>query len=43
VSAGAVPVRPCSLLRKPSHARAGFAPYQLDPAAGQALFLQKWL
>lgn len=26
-----------------AYARAGFAPYQLDPAAGQALFLQKWL
>lgn len=26
-----------------SYARFGFAPYQLDPQAGQALFLQKWL
>lgn len=26
-----------------SYARFGFAPYVLDPAAGQALFLQKWL
>ncbi|MDR1661767.1 MAG: GNAT family N-acetyltransferase [Azoarcus sp.] len=26
-----------------AYARAGFAPYVLDPAAGQALFLQKWL
>src|SRR5690606_22620256 len=26
-----------------AYAHAGFAPYQLDPAAGQALFLQKWL
>jgi len=26
-----------------AYARAGFAPYQLDPAAGQALFLQKLL
>ena len=26
-----------------AYQRAGFAPYQLDPAAGQALFLQKWL
>ncbi len=26
-----------------SYDRAGFAPYILDPAAGQALFLQKWL
>jgi len=26
-----------------AYERAGFAPYQLDPAAGQALFLQKWL
>ena len=25
------------------YARAGFAQYQLDPAAGQAGFLQKWL
>ena len=25
------------------YARSGFAQYQLDPAAGQALFLQKWL
>ena len=23
--------------------RCGFAPYQLDPAMGQARFLQKWL
>lgn len=23
--------------------RAGFAPYQLDPSAGQALLMQKWL
>ena len=23
--------------------RIGFAPYQLDPALGQAVFLQKWL
>ncbi|THF60756.1 GNAT family N-acetyltransferase [Pseudothauera nasutitermitis] len=26
-----------------AYERAGFAPYVLDPAAGQALFLQKWL
>lgn len=26
-----------------SYQRAGFAPYVLDPNAGQALFLQKWL
>lgn len=26
-----------------AYARQGFAPYELDPAAGQALFLQKWL
>ena len=26
-----------------SYARFGFAPYQLDPAAGQASFMQKWL
>jgi ribosomal protein S18 acetylase RimI-like enzyme len=26
-----------------AYARAGFRPYELDPAAGQALFLQKWL
>ncbi len=26
-----------------SYARFGFASYQLDPAAGQALLLQKWL
>lgn len=26
-----------------SYARFGFAPYQLDPDAGQALLLQKWL
>jgi ribosomal protein S18 acetylase RimI-like enzyme len=26
-----------------SYARFGFAAYQLDPAAGQAVFLQKWL
>ncbi len=26
-----------------SYARFGFAGYQLDPAAGQAVFLQKWL
>ncbi len=26
-----------------AYARAGFAPYQLDPAAGQAVFMQKWL
>ena len=26
-----------------SYERFGFAAYQLDPAAGQALFLQKWL
>lgn len=26
-----------------AYAREGFAPYALDPAAGQALFLQKWL
>jgi ribosomal protein S18 acetylase RimI-like enzyme len=26
-----------------SYARFGFAAYQLDPAAGQALFLQKWI
>lgn len=26
-----------------SYADFGFAPYQLDPAAGQALLLQKWL
>lgn len=25
------------------YARSGFASYQLDPALGQALFLQKWL
>ena len=26
-----------------SYERFGFAPYQLDPAAGQASFMQKWL
>jgi ribosomal protein S18 acetylase RimI-like enzyme len=26
-----------------SYARFGFAAYQLDPGAGQAMFLQKWL
>ena len=26
-----------------SYERFGFAPYALDPAAGQALLLQKWL
>lgn len=26
-----------------AYARQGFAPYELDPAAGQAVFLQKWL
>ncbi|THF62006.1 GNAT family N-acetyltransferase [Pseudothauera rhizosphaerae] len=26
-----------------AYERAGFAPYVLDPVAGQALFLQKWL
>ena len=26
-----------------SYARFGFAPYALDPAAGQASFMQKWL
>jgi ribosomal protein S18 acetylase RimI-like enzyme len=26
-----------------SYSRFGFAAYQLDPAAGQAVFLQKWL
>jgi ribosomal protein S18 acetylase RimI-like enzyme len=26
-----------------AYERAGFRPYVLDPAAGQALFLQKWL
>jgi hypothetical protein len=26
-----------------SYQRFGFAQYQLDPAAGQALFMQKWL
>jgi GNAT superfamily N-acetyltransferase len=26
-----------------SYERFGFAPYQLDPQAGQALFLQKWV
>lgn len=26
-----------------TYSRAGFHPYVLDPAAGQALFLQKWL
>ena len=26
-----------------AYAQQGFAPYELDPAAGQAVFLQKWL
>lgn len=26
-----------------AYTHAGFRPYELDPAAGQALFLQKWL
>lgn len=26
-----------------AYERAGFSPYELDPAAGQALLLQKWL
>ena len=26
-----------------SYERFGFAPYALDPAAGQASFMQKWL
>jgi ribosomal protein S18 acetylase RimI-like enzyme len=26
-----------------SYLRFGFAPYELDPAAGQASFMQKWL
>ncbi|MDX5445072.1 MAG: GNAT family N-acetyltransferase [Zoogloeaceae bacterium] len=26
-----------------AYARQGFAPYELDPAAGQAVLLQKWL
>jgi hypothetical protein len=26
-----------------SYQRFGFAPYQLDPAAGQAMLMQKWL
>ena len=26
-----------------AYARAGFRPYELDPPAGQALFLQKWM
>jgi ribosomal protein S18 acetylase RimI-like enzyme len=26
-----------------SYERYGFAPYQLDPQAGHAMFLQKWI
>ena len=33
----------CNAVALRSYERFGFAPYVLDPAAGQASFLQKWL
>jgi ribosomal protein S18 acetylase RimI-like enzyme len=33
----------CNTVAARSYARFGFAAYQLDPAAGQAVLMQKWL